>query len=95
MTEPVILKKHRGTNQAVVRLQKWVEDREDLRDLETAIVENAGKPLIPWDKRKLNWTSNSLWNSKNLSVNQNAMWPRARVRACASQKARERRTKLL
>ena len=29
-----------------------VEDLEDLRDLGEAIVENAGKPLIPWEEVK-------------------------------------------
>jgi hypothetical protein len=28
------------------------ENIEDLRDLEEAIVENAGKPLIPWEQVK-------------------------------------------
>jgi hypothetical protein len=36
----------------VARLQERVEELEDLRDLETAIAENAGKPLIPWEKAK-------------------------------------------
>jgi hypothetical protein len=36
----------------VARLQQRVEDLEDLRDLEAAITENAGKPLIPWDQVK-------------------------------------------
>jgi len=36
----------------VVRLQERVEDLEDLRDLEAAIAENAGKPLIPWEQVK-------------------------------------------
>ena len=52
MTEAVILKKIRELNQAVVRLQERVEDLEDLRDLETAIAENAGKPLVPWEQAK-------------------------------------------
>ena len=29
-----------------------MENLEDLRDLEAAIAENAGKPLIPWEKVK-------------------------------------------
>lgn len=33
-------------------LRERVEDIEDLHDLEEAIVENAGKPLIPWDEAK-------------------------------------------
>jgi len=36
----------------VARLQERVEDLEDLRDLEAAIAENAGKPLIPWEQAK-------------------------------------------
>ena len=52
MTEAVILEKIETLNQAVVRLQEHVEDLEDLRDLEAAIAENAGKPLIPWEQVK-------------------------------------------
>ncbi len=52
MTEDAILKKIETLSQAVARLQQRVEDLEDLRDLETAIAENAGKPLIPWDQVK-------------------------------------------
>ena len=33
-------------------LRERVEDLEDLRDLGEAIVENAGKPLIPWEEVK-------------------------------------------
>ena len=50
MTEPAILEKIETLNQAVARLQQRVEDLEDLRDLEAAIAENAGKPLIPWEQ---------------------------------------------
>jgi hypothetical protein len=35
----------------VARLQQRVE-LEDLRDLESAIAENAGNPLIPWEQAK-------------------------------------------
>lgn len=52
MTEAAILAKIEILNQAVARLQQRVEDLEDLRDLETAITENAGKPLIPWEQVK-------------------------------------------
>ena len=52
MTEAVILEKIETLNQAVARLQERVEDLEDLRDLEIAIVENADKPLIPWERVK-------------------------------------------
>lgn len=50
MTEAAILEKIETLNQAVARLQERVED---LRDLEEAIAENAGKPLIPWEQVKL------------------------------------------
>lgn len=33
-------------------LRERVEDIEDLHDLEEAIVENGGKPLIPWEEAK-------------------------------------------
>jgi hypothetical protein len=49
MTEAAILEKIETLNQAMARLQRRVEDLEDLRDLEAAIIENAGKRLIPWD----------------------------------------------
>ena len=52
MTEPAILEKIETLNQAVVRLQQRVEDLEDLRDLQSAIAENAGKPLVPWEQVK-------------------------------------------
>jgi hypothetical protein len=52
MTEAAILEKIETLNQAVARLQERVEDLEDLRDLEEAIVQNAGKPLIPWEQVK-------------------------------------------
>ena len=52
MTEAAILEKIETLNQAVARLQKRVEDLEDLRDLEAAITENADKPLIPWEQVK-------------------------------------------
>jgi len=52
MTEAAILEKIETLKRAVVRLQGRVEDLEDLRDLEAAIAENAGKPLIPWEQVK-------------------------------------------
>ena len=52
MTEAAILEKIETLNQAVFRLQERVEELEDLRDLEAAITENPGKPLIPWEKIK-------------------------------------------
>ena len=50
MTETAILEKIESLGQIVARLQERVEDLEDLRDLEQAIVENAGKPLLPWEQ---------------------------------------------
>ena len=52
MSEAAILEKIETLNHAVARLQQRVEDLEDLRDLEAAIAENTGKPLIPWDQVK-------------------------------------------
>ena len=52
MTEAIILEKLETLNQAVARLQQRVEELEDLRDLEAAIAENDGKPLIPWEQAK-------------------------------------------
>ena len=52
MSDAAILEKIETLNQAVARLQERVEDLEDLRDLEAAIAENAGKPLIPWEQAK-------------------------------------------
>ena len=52
MTEAAILEKIETLNQAMTLLQERVEDLEDLRDLEEAIAENAGKPLIPWEQVK-------------------------------------------
>lgn len=52
MSEAAILEKIETLNQALARLQQRVEDLEDLRDLETAIAENADKPLIPWEQVK-------------------------------------------
>ena len=49
MSDAAILEKIETLNQAVARLQQRVED---LRDLEAAIAENAGKPLIPWEQVK-------------------------------------------
>jgi len=52
VSESAILEKIESLSQTVARLQERVEDLEDLRDLEEAIAENAGKPLIPWEKAK-------------------------------------------
>ena len=50
MSEAVILEKIESLSQTVARLQARVEDLEDLHDLEEAITENAGKPLMPWEQ---------------------------------------------
>jgi hypothetical protein len=52
MSEPGIPEQIEELKSALVRLQARVEDLEDLRDLEAAIAENAGKPLIPWEQVK-------------------------------------------
>lgn len=52
MSEAAILEKIESLTQTVTRLQERVEDLEDLRDLEEAIAENAGKPLLPWEQVK-------------------------------------------
>ena len=52
MSEAAILEKIQTLHQTVARLQERVEDLEDLRDLEEAIAENAGKPLLPWEQVK-------------------------------------------
>jgi chaperonin cofactor prefoldin len=52
MSEPGIPEQIEELKRAVERLQARVEDLEDLRDLEAAIAENAGKPLIPWERVK-------------------------------------------
>jgi hypothetical protein len=53
MPETVVLqKKVEMLAKAVERLQERIENLEDLRDLQAAIAENAGKPLIPWEQAK-------------------------------------------
>ena len=52
MSEAMILERIETLNQAVARLQQRVEDLEDLRDLEAAIAENDGRPLIHWEQAK-------------------------------------------
>ena len=52
MTEAAILEKIETLKQAMTLLQERVEELEDLRDLEEATAENAGKPLIPWEQVK-------------------------------------------
>ena len=52
MSEAAILEKIEALSQDLARLQQRVEDLEDLNDLEEAIAENAGKPLLPWEQVK-------------------------------------------
>ena len=52
MSEAAILEKIETLHQAVARLEERIEDLEDLRDLEAAIAENAGRPLIAWEQVK-------------------------------------------
>lgn len=52
MTDAAIREKIEALTQVVARLQQRVEDLEDLRDLESAIADNAGKPLTSWDQIK-------------------------------------------
>lgn len=52
MSEAMILERLETLNQAVTRLQQRVEDLEDLHDLEAAIAENDGRPLIQWEQAK-------------------------------------------
>jgi hypothetical protein len=42
----------RRLNMKFERLRRRVEDLEDLRDLNEAIVRNAGKPGTPWSEVK-------------------------------------------
>jgi cell division protein FtsB len=52
MTDPTVVEKIEKLSATVARLEARIEDLEDLRDLEQAIAENAGKPLIPWEQVK-------------------------------------------
>jgi hypothetical protein len=52
MSDTAVMEKIEKLTAAMHRLEERVEDLEDLRDLEQAIAENAGKPLIPWEEAK-------------------------------------------
>jgi cell division protein FtsB len=52
MTDPAVVEKIEKLSATVAMLEARIEDLEDLRDLEQAIADNAGKPLIPWDQVK-------------------------------------------
>ena len=42
----------RGLSHEMARLRSRVEELEDLRDLNAAVVRNQGKPGVSWDKAK-------------------------------------------
>ena len=42
----------RSLSHEMSRLRNRVEDLEDLRDLNTAVARNQGKPGVPWAKAK-------------------------------------------
>lgn len=52
MSDTAVMEKLEKLTAVVHRLEERIEDLEDLRDLEQAIAENGGKPLIPWEKAK-------------------------------------------
>ncbi len=52
MTDTALLEKLETLTRTVERLACRVEDLEDHRDLETAIAENSGKPLVEWERAK-------------------------------------------
>jgi hypothetical protein len=52
MTETAVMEQIKQLRATVARLESRVEDLEDLRDLERAITENAGRPLVAWEKAK-------------------------------------------
>ena len=52
MADTVVLEKVEMLAKTVERLQERIENLEDLRDLQAAIAENGGKPLIPWEQAK-------------------------------------------
>ena len=54
MSEATIAKKPtlESLAAAVRRLQERLEDMEDLMELRAAVVENKGKPGVPWEQVK-------------------------------------------
>jgi hypothetical protein len=52
MPDTVVLQKMEMLAKTVERLQERIENLEDLRDLQAAIAENGGKPLISWEQAK-------------------------------------------
>lgn len=52
MNDTAVLQKVEALSKTVERLQERVEDLEDLRDLQAAILENGNQPLLPWEQAK-------------------------------------------
>ena len=55
MSDTAVMEKIEMLVRTVRLLETRVEEletHEDLRDLEKAIAENNGKPLVPWDQAK-------------------------------------------
>ena len=52
MSNAAVLEKVENLAKTVERLQQRIEDLEDLRDLQAAVVENGNEPLIPWEQVK-------------------------------------------
>jgi hypothetical protein len=52
MNDTAVLQKVEALTKTVERLQERIEDLEDLRDLQAAIVENGNEPLIHWEQAK-------------------------------------------
>jgi len=52
MNDSLILEQLQRLTATVTRLEQRIEDLEDLRDLEQAILENGDTPLIPWQEAK-------------------------------------------
>jgi hypothetical protein len=53
MSDTAVMEQLEQLRVTVARLEQRVEDLEDLRDLERAVVENAGRPLISLEKAKV------------------------------------------
>jgi hypothetical protein len=52
MDDAAALQKVEALAKTVERLRERVEDLEDLRDLQAAVVESGNEPLIPWEQAK-------------------------------------------
>jgi hypothetical protein len=42
----------RALRREVIQLRARVEDLEELRELNSAVIRNAGKPGVPWEQAK-------------------------------------------